>query len=45
MVRKFFPILLGLAGLALIISATDWRVGLGIFLMLWGDNIAKLSSH
>jgi hypothetical protein len=44
MVKKLFPLVLGLAGLALVIYAADWRVGLGIFLMLWADNVAKLST-
>jgi len=30
---------IGIIGLAILIEVMDWRVALGIMLMLWGNNI------
>lgn len=37
--KQVFGMVIGLGGLALIIIHGGWLVGLGVFLMLWGNNI------
>ena len=38
--RAFFSVTMGAAGLWLTASV-DWRVALGVFLMLWGNNASR----
>ena len=33
--------LIGIAGISLVISYSNWQVGLGIFILMYGDNLSK----
>lgn len=38
-IRSIAAISFGLAGLACIVHASGWLLSLGVFLLLWGNNI------
>ena len=40
-----FETMLGLSGLALVWYATNWMAALGIFLMMFGNNIGHSGKH
>ncbi len=38
-------LLLGIVGIALVITWSSWQVALGVFLVMYSDNISKLSAR
>jgi len=38
---KYFSLGLGVVGVALICYSVGWEPALGVFLMMWADNISK----
>ena len=39
---KYFSLVLGVAGIALVCYSVGWMPALGMFLMMWADNISKV---
>ena len=43
--NQAFAVFMGVVGLALIIWQAGWFVAIGIFLMLWANNLSEMARY
>lgn len=44
MKRTMLALTLGVAGLALVVWKADWITAVGVFLLIWGNNVERKST-